>query len=159
MSGRKRPARHDPSDPMHWNKEQYIHHLKEMGISVKSTWRLDMIRQLYFENYKNTPQSEGEVPQDTININDNTSTEPSKEQNEMETQVQQTNQNSCATHTEELLKETTCALKTAREALSSCLQWWQEFFKTRVLLVVLQIRSRTSMYRRLSKQLTEQLLL
>jgi hypothetical protein len=50
-----------------WNKEQYIHHLKEMGISVKSTWRLDMIRQLYFENYKNTPQSEGEVPQDTIN--------------------------------------------------------------------------------------------
>jgi hypothetical protein len=43
-----------------------------MGISVKSTWRLDMIRQLYFENHKNTPQSEGEVPQDTININDNT---------------------------------------------------------------------------------------
>ena len=41
-----------------------------MGISVKSTWRLDMIRQLYFEKYKNTPQSEGEVPQDTININD-----------------------------------------------------------------------------------------
>ena len=72
MSGRKRPARHDPSDPMHWNKEQYIHHLKEMGISVKSTCRLDMIRQLYFENYKNTPQSEGEAPQDTININDNT---------------------------------------------------------------------------------------
>jgi hypothetical protein len=43
MSGRKRHARHDPSDPMHWNKEQYIHHLKEMGISVKSTWRLDMM--------------------------------------------------------------------------------------------------------------------
>jgi hypothetical protein len=61
----------------------------------------------------------GEVPQDTININDNTSTEPSKKQNEMETQVQQTNQNSGATHTEELLKETTCALKTATEALSS----------------------------------------
>jgi hypothetical protein len=78
-----------------------------------------MIRQLYFEYYKNTPQSEGEVPQDTININDNTSTEPSKEQNEMEKQVQQTNQNSGATHTEELLKETTCALKTATEALSS----------------------------------------
>jgi hypothetical protein len=37
----------------------------------------------------------------------------------METQVQQTNQNSGATHTEELLKETTCALKTATEALSS----------------------------------------
>jgi hypothetical protein len=54
-----------------------------------------MIRQLYFENHKNAPQNE--VPQDTININDNTSTEPSKEQNEMETQVQQTNQNSVAT--------------------------------------------------------------
>ena len=40
-----------------------------------------------------------------------------------------------------------------------CLQWWQEFFKTRVLLVVFQIRSRTTIYRRLSKQLTEQLLL
>ena len=119
MSGRKRPARHDPSDPMHWNKEQCIHHLKEIGISVKSTWRLNMIRQLYFENHKNTPQNE--VPQDTININDNTSTEPSKEQNEMETQVHQTNQNSVATHTEELLKETTCicALKTATKALSS----------------------------------------
>ena len=115
MSGRKRPARHDPSDPMHWNKELYIHrdHLKEMVISVKATWRLDMIRQLYFENYKNTPQSEGEVPQDTININDNTSTEPSKEQHDMEKQIQQTNQNSGAMHTEELLKETTCALKTA----------------------------------------------
>jgi len=24
MSGRKRPARHDPSDPMHWNKEHYV---------------------------------------------------------------------------------------------------------------------------------------
>ena len=117
MSGRKRPARHDPSDPMHWNKEQCIHHLKEIGISVKSTLRLNMIRQLYFENHKNTPQNE--VPQDTIYIN--TSTEPSKEQNEMETQVQQTNQNSGATHTEELLKETTCicALATATEALSS----------------------------------------
>ena len=77
MSGRKRPARHDPSDQMHWNKKQYIHHLKETGISVKSTWRLDIIRHLYFENHKNAPQSEGEVPQDTININDNTSTEPS----------------------------------------------------------------------------------
>ena len=60
---------------------------------------------------KNTPQSEGAVPQDTININDNTSTEASKEQNEMETQVQQTNQKSGATYTDELLKETTCALK------------------------------------------------
>jgi hypothetical protein len=68
-----------------------------MGISMKSTGRLDMIRQLYFENHKNTPQSEDEVPQDTININDNTSTEPSKEQNEMEKQVQQTNQNSVVT--------------------------------------------------------------
>ena len=68
-----------------------------MGISVKSTGRLDMIRQLYFENHKNTPQSEDEVPQDTININDNTSTEPSKEHNEMEKQVQQTNQNSGVT--------------------------------------------------------------
>ena len=99
MRGRKRPTRHDPSDPMHWNKEHCIHrdHLKGMGISVKSTGRLDMIRQLYFENHKNTPQSEGEVPQDTININDNTSTEPSKEQNEMEKQVQQTNQNSGVT--------------------------------------------------------------
>jgi hypothetical protein len=39
----------DPSDPMHWNKEHCIHrdHLKEMDISVKSTGRLDMIRQLY----------------------------------------------------------------------------------------------------------------
>jgi hypothetical protein len=100
MSGRKRPARHDPSDPMHWDKEQYIHHLKERGISVKSTWRLDMIRQLYFENHKNTPQSEGAVPQDTVNINDNTSTELSKEQNEMETQAQQKNLNSGTTHTE-----------------------------------------------------------
>ena len=67
---------------------------------MKSTWRLDMIRQLYFENHKNTPQREGEVPQDTVNISDNTSTELSKEQNEMETQVQQTNQNSGTTHTE-----------------------------------------------------------
>ena len=73
-----------------------------MNISVNSTWRLDMIRQLYFENHKSTPQSEGEVSQDTININDNTSTEPSKKQNEMETHEQQTNQNSGATHTEEL---------------------------------------------------------
>ena len=78
-----------------------------------------MIRQLYFQNHKNTPQSEGEVPQDTINVKDNTSTEPSKEQNEMETQKHQTNQNNGATGTEVILKETTCALRTATEALSS----------------------------------------
>ena len=77
----------------------------------------------------------------------------------METQVQQTNQNSGATHTEELLKETTCALKTATEALSSMSSMVAGILQNKVLLVVLQIRSRTSIYRRLSKQLTEQLLL
>lgn len=132
-------------------------------VTILTEWafrEIYLIRQLYFENHKkNTPQSEGAVPQDTININDNTSTEASKEQNEMETQVQQTNQKSSATYTEELLKETTCALKQLHKLFLQCLQWWQKFFKTRLLLVILQIRSRTSIYQRLSKQLKEQLLL
>ena len=116
-----------------------------------------MIRQLYFENYKNTPQSEGEVPQDTIYIN--TSTEPSKEQNEMETQVQQTNQNSGATHTEELLKETTCALKTATEALSSMSSMVAGILQNKGATGSTPNQKSNFDLSTFSKQLTEQLLL
>ena len=52
MSSRKRPARHDLNVPMHWNKAQYVTHLKSMRISVKSCWRLYTIRQLYFVNLR-----------------------------------------------------------------------------------------------------------
>ncbi|VDI19680.1 Hypothetical predicted protein [Mytilus galloprovincialis] len=57
MSSRKRPARHDPNDPMHLTKEQYVTHFKSMGITVKSTWRLDKIRQLSFVNQKDVANS------------------------------------------------------------------------------------------------------
>ncbi|CAC5365811.1 unnamed protein product [Mytilus coruscus] len=112
MSGQKRPARHDINDPMHWNKEQYVSHLKNMGISVKSTWRLDMIRQLYFVNQKdiqNATQSDTLVSPEPNDSNVNDVLVDANEQPFVETN-QHTNENSGPSRTEEMLKDSTSAL-------------------------------------------------
>lgn len=112
MSSRKRSARRDPSDPTNFNKEQYVEKLKEMGILVKSSWRLDMIRQLYFENVKDVSDpTQTSVQSD----NDNTGislTTPAEAQNNP-------SPGNKSDRTETILKETTSALKAASEALSS----------------------------------------
>ncbi|CAC5403163.1 unnamed protein product [Mytilus coruscus] len=121
MSSRKRPARHDPNDPMHWNKEQYVTHLKSMGIAVKSTWRLDMIRQLYFVNQKdiaNSTQSGPVVSSEPNTSNIDEVTVAVDEQPSVDTH-QHTNANSTISRTEEMLKDSTSALKSANEAMSA----------------------------------------
>ncbi|CAC5369593.1 unnamed protein product [Mytilus coruscus] len=121
MSGRKRPARHDPNDPMHWNKEQYVTHLKNMGISVKSTWRLDMIRQLYFVNQKdieNSTQKWSVVSPEPNSSKIDEVTVAADEQPSVDTD-QHTNENSTISRTEEMLKDSTSALKSANEAMSA----------------------------------------
>ncbi|CAC5380327.1 unnamed protein product [Mytilus coruscus] len=121
MSSRKRPARHDPNDPMHWNKEQYVTHLKSMGITVKSTWRLDMIRQLYFVNQKditNSTQSGPVVSPEPNSSKIDEVTVAADEQPSVDTD-QHTNENSTISRTEEMLKDSTSALKSANEAMSA----------------------------------------
>ncbi|CAG2187292.1 unnamed protein product [Mytilus edulis] len=121
MSSRKRPARHDPNDPMHWTKEQYVTHLKSMGITVKSTWRLDMIRQLYFVNQKDVANStesgpNGSTESNTRNIDE--VTVAADDQPNVDTD-QPVNENSTMSRTAEMLKDSTSALKSANEAMSA----------------------------------------
>ena len=109
MSSRKRPARHDPNDPMHWTKEQYVTHLTSLGITVKSTWRLDMIRQLYFVNQKDVANStesgpNGSTESNTRNIDE--VTVAADDQPNVDTD-QPVNENSTMSRTAEMLKDST----------------------------------------------------
>ncbi|CAG2251370.1 unnamed protein product [Mytilus edulis] len=121
MSSRKRPARHDPNDPMHWTKEQYVTHLKSMGITVKSTWRLDMIRQLYFVNQKDVASStesgqNGSMESSIRNIDE--VTVAADDQPNVDTD-QPVNENNTMSRTADMLKDSTSALKSANEAMSA----------------------------------------
>ncbi|CAG2191765.1 unnamed protein product [Mytilus edulis] len=121
MSSRKRPARHDPNDPMHWTKEQYVTHLKSMGITVKSTWRLDMIRQLYFVNQKDVASStesgqNGSTESSIRNIDE--VTVAADDQPNVDTD-QPVNENNTMSRTADMLKDSTSALKSANEAMSA----------------------------------------
>ncbi|CAC5415122.1 unnamed protein product [Mytilus coruscus] len=106
---------------MHWNKEQYVTHLKNMGISVKSTWRLDIIRQLYFVNQKyieNSTQSGPVLSPEPNNSNIYEVPVAPDEQPSVETD-QHTNENRTISRTGEMLKDSTSALKSANEAISA----------------------------------------
>ncbi|XP_063395936.1 uncharacterized protein LOC134680699 [Mytilus trossulus] len=119
MSSRKRPARHDPNDPMHWTKEQYVTHLKSMGITVKSTWRLDMIRQLYFVNQKDLASStESGQNGSTESSNTDEVTVAAENQPNVDTD-QPVNENNTMSQTADMLKDSTSALKSANEAMSA----------------------------------------
>ncbi|CAC5397970.1 unnamed protein product [Mytilus coruscus] len=121
MSGRKRPVRPYPNDPMYCNKEQYVSHLKNMGISVKWTWRLDMIRQFYFVNQKDIQNATQRDPLVSPEPNDSKVNDGPVDANEhhfVET-YQHTNENSGPSRTEEMLKDSTYALKSANEAMSA----------------------------------------
>jgi hypothetical protein len=49
MSGRKR-KNYDPIDPRNWPKERYIERLKHMGIGINTSWKVEVLRQLYRNN-------------------------------------------------------------------------------------------------------------
>ncbi|XP_071173198.1 uncharacterized protein [Mytilus edulis] len=119
MSSRKRPARHDPNDPMHWSKEQYVTHLKSMGITVKSTWRLDMIRQLYFVNQKDLASSTESGQNGSTELsNTDEVTVAAENQPNVDTD-QPVNENNTMSQTADMLKDSTSALKSANEAMSA----------------------------------------
>ena len=52
MSGRKR-KNYDPIDPRNWPKERYIERLKHMGIGINTSWKVEVLRQLYMANLPN----------------------------------------------------------------------------------------------------------
>ena len=52
MSDRKR-KNYDPNDPRNWPKERYIERLKTMGIGINSSWKVEVLRQLYLANFPN----------------------------------------------------------------------------------------------------------
>ncbi|CAC5355630.1 unnamed protein product [Mytilus coruscus] len=54
MSGRKRPRRQNSENNRNWPKETYLEKLKEMGIGVNATWKVEMLRQLYLANKAKT---------------------------------------------------------------------------------------------------------
>ncbi|CAG2189577.1 unnamed protein product [Mytilus edulis] len=57
MSDRKRPRRQNIDNSRNWPKETYMYleKLKEMGIGVNATWKVEMLRQLYLANKPKTP--------------------------------------------------------------------------------------------------------
>ena len=55
MSGRKRPRKQNIDNSRNWPKETYLEKLKEMGIGVNATWKVEMLRQLYLANKTKTP--------------------------------------------------------------------------------------------------------
>ncbi|VDI25303.1 Hypothetical predicted protein [Mytilus galloprovincialis] len=54
-SGRKRPRKQNIDNSRNWPKETYLEKLKEMGIGVNATWKVEMLRQLYLANKSKTP--------------------------------------------------------------------------------------------------------
>lgn len=70
MSGRKR-KNYDPSDPRNWPKERYIEKLKNMGIGINTSWKVEVLRQLYLANLPNNTQISSDQEEE-INVVQNT---------------------------------------------------------------------------------------
>ncbi|VDI45768.1 Hypothetical predicted protein [Mytilus galloprovincialis] len=92
-----------------------------MGITVKSTWRLDMIRQLYFVNQKDVASStesgqNGSMESSIRNIDE--VTVAADDQPNVDTD-QPVNENNTMSRTADMLKDSTSALKSANEAMSA----------------------------------------
>jgi hypothetical protein len=46
MSGRKR-KNYDPINHRNWPKERYIENLKNMGMGINTSWKVEVLKQLY----------------------------------------------------------------------------------------------------------------
>jgi hypothetical protein len=68
MSGRKRKN----YDPRNWPKEHYIERLKHMGIGINTSWKVEVLRQLYMANLPNNTIITSDQEEE-INVVQNTS--------------------------------------------------------------------------------------
>ena len=145
MSGRKR-KNYDPSDPRNWPKERYIEKLKNMGIGINTSWKVEVLRQLYLANLPNNTQTSSDQEEE-INVVQHTpenvqvtslpavTTAVSSALDRQrpvltsaaaegfsslgsESMINNTS-NLRNVNNEALLRETTCALRSATETLSS----------------------------------------
>jgi hypothetical protein len=118
-STRKRKTNvNDSKDLRHWTKDKYVKLVSETGIEVDPMWKVDIVLQLYLAN-RNTAV-ERTIPNngDPINVDTNQATDSA----DVAADVQPWNSRppvNTATRTEEILTETTSALKTATEALTT----------------------------------------
>ena len=147
MSGRKR-KNYDPIDPRNWPKERYIERLKHMGIGINSSWKVEVLRQLYMANLPNNTIITSDQEEE-INVVQNTSenvqvtnvpavtTAASSGLDRQRPVVNsaaaegfsslgsESRMNTCSTtdvqnvNNEALLRESTCALRSVTETLSS----------------------------------------
>lgn len=74
-----RPRRHNSENNRNWLKVTYLEKVKEMGIGVNATWKVEMLRQLYLANKPKTtsitiPETSNQPPvnelQNSTNTND-----------------------------------------------------------------------------------------
>ena len=108
----------DSNDLRHWIKDKYVKLLSETGIEVDPTWKVDIVRQLYLANTNTAVKWAIPNNGDPINVDTNQATDSAV----VAADVQPSNSRppvNTATRTEEILKETTSALKTATETLTT----------------------------------------
>lgn len=121
MSGRKRKSNSESASGK-WKKERYLEELKSLGITANTTWTLDFLNKLYEANKVNSDTavsslSDGTNP-NSVSIAPSTSGNPVGDINNAPVEPRRVPP-SHNTRTEDILKETTSALKTATEALSA----------------------------------------
>jgi hypothetical protein len=118
-STRKRKTNVDDSDDLrHWTKDKYVKLLSETGIAADPTWKVDIVHQLFLANTNTAVKWAIPNNGDPINVDTNQATDSAA----VAADVQPSNSRppvNTATRTEEILKETTLALKTATEALTT----------------------------------------
>ena len=134
MSGRKR-KNYDPIDHRNWPTERYIERLKHMGIGINSSWKVEVLRQLYMANLPNNTiitsdqEEEINVPAVTTAASSGLDRQRpvvnSAAAEGFSSLGSESRMNTCSTtdvqnvNNEALLRETTCALRSATETLSS----------------------------------------
>jgi hypothetical protein len=102
------------NDLKHCTKDKYVKLVSETGIEVDPTWKVDKVCQLYLANTNTAVERTIPNNGDPINVDTNQATDSAT--------VQPLNSRppvNTATRTEEILKETTSALKTATETLTT----------------------------------------
>ena len=108
----------DSNDLRHWTKDKYVKLLSETGIAADPTWKVDIVHQLYLANTNTAVKWAIPNNGDPINVDTNQATDSAA----VVADVQPSNSRppvNTATRTEEIPKETTLALKTATEALTT----------------------------------------
>ena len=88
------------------------------GIEVDPTWKVDIVRQLYLANTNTVVERTISNNGDSINVDTNQATDSAVVAADVQPSISRPPVNT-ATRTEEILKETTSALKIATEALTT----------------------------------------